>query len=120
MKADGAAWEPQHFRWTNALGHECAMIGWARPIFVCAIAALLMSTSVSSGHARRALHTGHPVVILKGHQGAVNFLAFSANGSEIASGSDNGTVDVWEIGSLRLLHTFTATSQSPDHCIFSR
>jgi WD40 repeat protein len=93
------------------LGRKCAMISSARPALACSIVVLLTTAFVSPSHARWGLHEEHDFVTLNGHRGAVNVLAFSANGRQIASGGDNGAVDVWDVRTLRLLHTFKGSSQ---------
>jgi WD40 repeat protein len=87
------------------------MIGRTRALSVCLIAVLSVWAATSSSHARRALHTRDPVIILKGRQGMVYFLAFSPDGQQIASGSDDGTVDVWDVRTSRLLRSFKASSR---------
>jgi small GTP-binding protein len=47
----------------------------------------------------KLLHT------LKGHQGTVNSVAFDPQGVTLASGSGDGTVKLWEVGSGKLLRT---------------
>jgi WD40 repeat protein len=42
--------------------------------------------------------SGRPRGRLRGHQGVVRSLAFSLNGAELASGSDDTTVLVWDLG----------------------
>jgi WD40 repeat protein len=46
--------------------------------------------------------TGKELVKVLGHQGWVNALAFSADGRRLASGSDDTTVLVWDLGPQRL------------------
>jgi WD40 repeat protein len=42
-----------------------------------------------------------PKVILHGHTDTVNSIAFSPNGASIASGGDDSTVRIWDIGTGR-------------------
>src|SRR5687767_1828584 len=42
---------------------------------------------------------------LEGHQGAVNSVAFNAQGEMLASGSDDRTVKLWETQTGKLLRT---------------
>jgi hypothetical protein len=42
---------------------------------------------------------------LAGHQGKVNRVAFDPKGETLASGSNDGTVKLWEVKSGKLLHT---------------
>lgn len=39
-----------------------------------------------------------PATILKGHTATVNSIAFSSDGASIASGSDDGTIRIWNVG----------------------
>jgi WD40 repeat protein len=87
------------------------MIGQSRSFLVCSIATLLVWTFSSSSHAGRPLHTEHPVIILKGHQGTVNVLAFSTSARQIASADDNGAVDVWDVRTSRLLRNLKTSSR---------
>ena len=65
-------------------------------------------------------HEGHRLT-LRGHRGPVNAVAFSPDGTSLASGSDDGSVKLWDVasGSLRMTlkgHTDQVTSVafSPD------
>jgi WD40 repeat protein len=41
--------------------------------------------------------TGHRFSVLRGHSSYINTLAFSLDGKYLASGSDDGTVIVWDM-----------------------
>ena len=49
---------------------------------------------------------------LRGHQGCVNRLAWSEDGSHLASGSDDTNVFLWDYGARRAKHFFD-TGESP-------
>lgn len=44
-------------------------------------------------------------VVLQGHTGCVNTIAWNASGSLLVSGSDDTRVNVWDYGSRRLLYS---------------
>lgn len=48
--------------------------------------------------------------VLQGHTGAVNALTFSPNGTELASGSEDGSLIIWDSLSGKLKSRFTFTS----------
>ncbi|KIK12046.1 hypothetical protein PISMIDRAFT_121635 [Pisolithus microcarpus 441] len=48
--------------------------------------------------------------VLQGHTGAVNALTFAPNGSELASGSEDGSLIIWDSLSGKLKSRFTFTS----------
>lgn len=65
--------------------------------------------------------TGHHLFTYRGHSQTVNAIAWSPEGSRLASGGDDQTVQVWETGSGKLLFTYrqhsdriTAVAWSPD------
>jgi WD40 repeat protein len=69
----------------------------------------------------RSENWGSRVQILEGHDGEVTSVAYSPNGKYIASGSDDGTVRVWDATTATLRHTLTghdsrvtSVSFSPD------
>nr|HET6903982.1 serine/threonine-protein kinase [Ktedonobacteraceae bacterium] len=55
---------------------------------------------------------GTPLLIYSGHFDAVRALAWSPDGSRIASGSDDKTAQVWEASSGRLLRSYRGHSDS--------
>ena len=42
---------------------------------------------------------GQEVAVMTGHSGWVNTVAFSPDGKTLASGSDDGTVKLWQVSS---------------------
>ena len=40
-----------------------------------------------------------PSVLPQGHTGAVNSVAYSSDGTQLASGSDDNTVRIWDVAS---------------------
>jgi tetratricopeptide (TPR) repeat protein len=50
------------------------------------------------------LDSGQPALTLKGHTGSVTTVSFSPDGRRLASGSNDGTVLVWETANRHLWH----------------
>jgi Tol biopolymer transport system component len=50
--------------------------------------------------------TGQPLGALTGHTGGVVFVAFSPDGKRLASGSQDGTVRLWDVTTRRPVQTF--------------
>jgi WD40 repeat protein len=103
----------QNLRW--GIGACCVMVGW----MVCQ-SCLLAEEPVSTGdllervlenegQRRRELPGLSPAAEVwpgaerKRHDGLVTRLAFSADGSQLASASGDGTVKLWEVASGKLL-----------------
>ena len=53
---------------------------------------------------------------IRGHTLAVSALAISPDGKLLASGSNDGTVKIWDIGTQRLMATFSE-NDSPIMCL---
>jgi WD40 repeat protein len=49
-------------------------------------------------------------MIQKGHSGIIYSIAFSKNGSIIASGGEDKTIKLWDVKSGKLIKTFSANS----------
>jgi WD40 repeat protein/DNA-binding SARP family transcriptional activator len=58
-------------------------------------------------------------VVLRGHGGVVRDVAFSPDGAHIASGSDDGTVRLWNAASGKLERTLRGHGQSVDSVSYS-
>lgn len=54
------------------------------------------------------LRTGRTAMVLDGHVGAIFSIAFSPNGYQIATGSADDTVRIWDMRSLKALYTIPA------------
>ena len=62
--------------------------------------------------ARPAPPIGTQLLIYRGHSDGVYTLAWSLDGSRLASGSLDNTMQVWEVSSGRLLHTYRGHSNT--------
>ena len=58
------------------------------------------------------MDTKQEIVTLEGHEDEVRSLAFSSDGSTLASGSRDATVRLWDIGSFEHKGTFEAGQQA--------
>ena len=56
--------------------------------------------------------TGREVVTYRGHSDSVGSVAWSPDGKYIASGSDDRTVQVWEVTTKRRVVTYSGHSSS--------
>jgi len=52
--------------------------------------------------------------LLSGHAGSVTSVGFSADGSKVVSGSDDGTVKIWNADSGEVIQTL---SGEIDNCV---
>jgi WD40 repeat protein/DNA-binding SARP family transcriptional activator/tRNA A-37 threonylcarbamoyl transferase component Bud32 len=59
----------------------------------------------------RDAHTGRRVRAFHGHDSDVNLVAFSADGSMLATTADDGTLKVWNPRTAHLLHTYGGDGQ---------
>ena len=50
------------------------------------------------------VHTGAAQLRLEGHRGWVRSVAFSPDGSQLASGSVDGTLRIWDVNRLSFWH----------------
>ncbi len=67
-----------------------------------------------------SMATGHkPVRTLKGHKKAVESVAFSPDGTKIASGSHDSTIKLWDVQSGELLNTFKGGKDAVESVSFS-
>ncbi|GLE07899.1 hypothetical protein PINS_up018728 [Pythium insidiosum] len=53
------------------------------------------------------------VVTFDGHQGAVNCLTFSENGYQLATGSQDGTINVWDLRKLKSIFEINLSKMGP-------
>jgi WD40 repeat protein len=65
----------------------------------------------SPGCARGVHPSGKSVVVMKGELKTVRLLAFSADGRRVASGDDNGKVEIWELRPVQRLRRIKSPSQ---------
>ena len=62
---------------------------------------------------------GQLVMTYKGHHGEVNALVWSPNGTMIASGSDDHTVQIWNVKNGTTLLTYKGHSDNVDALAWS-
>ena len=55
--------------------------------------------------------------LLSGHDGGVNSVAFSADGSKVVSGSDDKTVKIWSADNGEVLQTLSGEIDMKHTCI---
>ncbi len=63
--------------------------------------------------------TGKTVASLRGHTGSISVLAFSPDGTLLASGSSDKTVRIWNVQTYQLLYTFKGYSDEILKLFFS-
>ena len=92
-------------------------IGLMHPRFLTAFALLSLLTSLTAP----AADPDPPTVTLKAHEGTLSCVAFSRDGTLLASGAKDGTVIVWDIAARKPLVTLpghkdmiVAVAFSPD------
>jgi WD40 repeat protein len=85
-------------------------LGHADPVLskLLAVAAWRINPSSAARYAMLAAAAARPgVAVLTGHAGAVDSVAFSRDGTTLATGSADGTVRVWDVAAHRQITALT-------------
>jgi WD40 repeat protein len=106
--------------WNTATGQPIASVDGTAPIFSPDGHLLLTinKTTVNLWDADTAAHK----FTLSGHQGAITAAAFSSDGSKVATGSEDGTVKLWDAATGQTSATLTVwrVKKIPRYRIISR
>jgi len=79
---------------------------WVKYVFVSIFVLMIISLGFSSSRFIKAFFAGgQSQKVLKGHSGPVNTIAFSPDGTTLASGSSDKTIKVWKLESGDLIYS---------------
>ncbi|MFC4561350.1 WD40 repeat domain-containing protein [Nocardiopsis mangrovi] len=65
---------------------------------VVTVGVIALQAERDGGRPDTAAETPEPAATLTGHEDAVNSVAFSPDGTTLATGHSDGTVRLWEVG----------------------
>ena len=106
--------------WNTSTGQAVAAVEGTAPIFSPG-GHLLMTINKKTVNLWNA-ESGAPKFTLTGHDGDITAAAFSADGSKVVTGSEDGTVRLWNAATGRNFATLTVwrVKKIPRYRIFSR
>jgi WD40 repeat protein len=91
------------------------------PLLSSTVTPTLLQTSIPSGSLISVSNTNQLKLmgILDGHGDSVNSIAFSPDGRFIASGSDSGTIQMWDVQTGQIVTTFVGLTNTVFSVAFS-